>query len=172
MAKSWTLTNLAGFIKAEEGGSASEPIYIPKAGLSIKVASSVVSLRWPASYHGGSNHWEAIYTDIVSPSVASNEALADKIAFWSASSGDDRTSAFLGVDTISGTVAVTPPAGVDGWKYYVAMSDTVINAFTDNGDTSSVISSGVTITAGNFVSANGLFTSITLTSGDGVAYRG
>ena len=75
-----------------------------------------------------------------------------------------------GIDSISGTNEVTPPAGIEGWKYYVAMSDTTFDTFTDNGDIPSVIS--ITITAGNWVSANGLFTSITLSSGDGIGIRG
>lgn len=80
--------------------------------------------------------------------------------------------ASTGVDVIKDTSAHTPPTGVRGWKSIVALQDTVVAAFTDNGDLPSTGIVGATITAGNFVTAHGLFTSVQLTSGTAALIRG
>jgi len=83
-----------------------------------------------------------------------------------------QTSAAMGVDVISDTNAHTPPSGSNGWKYLVVSVEAVINAITDNGSPVSTNLTGVTFSAGTLISANGLFTSVDLTSGTAILIRG
>ena len=51
------------------------------------------------------------------------------------------------------------------WTSFVVLEATVINAITDNGPSPSTVLTAVSIPAGLYVKANGVFTSIDLTSG-------
>lgn len=69
-----------------------------------------------------------------------------------------------GMDIYADTDTHNAPAG-GGWVALVALDDIVINAITDNGDNPSLIPTATTFRAGSYISAEGLFTSIDLTSG-------
>ncbi len=83
-----------------------------------------------------------------------------------------QTSATMGVDIINDTDVHTPETGSNGWKYLVVSAEAEINAITDDGDLASTNLTGVTLSAGTLISANGLFTSVDLTSGTVVMVRG
>ena len=51
------------------------------------------------------------------------------------------------------------------WKTFTVLTAIVLYAITDNGDDPSTVPTGVSIPAGTFVAANGVFSSIDLTSG-------
>lgn len=83
------------------------------------------------------------------------------------------TGAVAGVDIISGQgAALSLPENCRGWKYVVVSVEAIIASFTDSGDTDSTGIVGTTLSAGTLISANGLFTAVTLTSGTIVAIRG
>jgi hypothetical protein len=57
------------------------------------------------------------------------------------------------------------------WKAFVVIDEATINAITDNGGSASTVPTATAIPTGTFVSANGVFTSIDLTSGSVAMYR-
>ncbi len=57
------------------------------------------------------------------------------------------------------------------WKAFVVLVAATINAITDNGGKVSTVPTATELPAGTFVSANGVFTSIDLTSGMVAMYR-
>ena len=57
------------------------------------------------------------------------------------------------------------------WKAFIVLAEATINAITDNGDDVSTIPTASAIPVGTFISANGNFTSIDLTSGTVIMYR-
>lgn len=68
--------------------------------------------------------------------------------------------AWNGVDIYSDTSVHT-----GSWTSFVVLQDTIISAITDNGSNASTIPTATELPAGTFISANGLFSSIQLTSG-------
>ena len=85
------------------------------------------------------------------------------------------TAADGGMDVVSGAIsslAATSISGLRGWKYCVCLAETIISAIVDDGSPASTNLTTWTYAAGTLLSANGLFTSITLTSGTVAMVRG
>ncbi len=57
------------------------------------------------------------------------------------------------------------------WKAFVVAIEATINAITDNGASPSTVPTATALPPGLYVSANGFFTSIDLTSGAVAMYR-
>lgn len=51
------------------------------------------------------------------------------------------------------------------WKSFTVLIQATVNAITDDGGTASTVPTATALPAGSYVSANGYFTSIDLTSG-------
>ena len=57
------------------------------------------------------------------------------------------------------------------WKCFVVLADVTINAIVESSVVASTVPTASVIPAGTFVSTDGVFTSIDLTSGSVVMYR-
>ena len=83
-----------------------------------------------------------------------------------------QTGAAMGVDIIDDTNAHTPTTPSKGWKFLTVSVEAEIHANTDDGAVPSTNLTGIVLSAGTLLAANGLFTSVTLTKGTVVMVRG